>query len=554
MRKELSGGLDLRQRGHHALLALNSPQTRKLVLRVDLEGDQSSFIESLNRESLLSRFLAGGLWRPVGQATIKAQAGWTASQHRAGTNRSDDNGLARRLGAQWGSSRLPLTGLRANMQFVHEGDSRPKLASNDTRLSCQTAWTRPSDTVFVEWEQEWSSSRFYPSRDRFDQVGRQDRLYRLAHAYWTHAETKGNNAGVRRIVDAINWRADAVLSLNQNTYQMSEAGGNLLVLPGDARTARRSYSLGATTSFGPFSLIIDYRYRWVDDRFREVRRNQRAETGEVDVALTHRLGDSDSAGIHAISRVTSYTIPVTGAFYDDRDQAERVLKFFLYHRFSPELTARPEFSFQRQHQVILAAERSADNNTNDVYVLEPHLQWRPVPSVLLQQTFSIRAHYRYLDFAPPGDQSQGTLYRRAESVTDSRITQSRRTVWTIRYVYRYEDFGGLYDREGWVQAVDWDRRGHLVDGRWSWRPIKGFSVEPGIGLEYKRSYTHRREGTTVRRVADPPFWRRQILVNAQWQSLTGYNVRLTIGRRIQDTGLGTRDRDDRWELSMSKDL
>ncbi len=552
MRRDLSGGGDLRQRGHHALLTFNSPRTRALALKVDLEGDQNSFVEALNRQTLLSRVLAGGAWRAAGQATLQAQAGWTASQHRAGSLKSDDDGFARRLGAQWRTTKLPVTGLKTQMQFLHEGDSRAHLASNDTKWSWQTDWDQQFDSILVEWNEQWGSSRFYPSRDRFDQVGRQDKLYRLAHVHWDHAADA--IAGGRGIAHAVAWRVDGVLSLNQNTYHTSQSEGDLLVLPGDARTARRSYSLGATTSIGPFGFTIDYRYRWVDDRFREVRRNQSAETGEVDAALTQRLGASDSAGVHAISRVTSYTIPVSGAFYDDRDQAERVLEFFLFHRFSPELTARPEFSFQRQHQVILAAEKSADNNTNDVYVLEPHLEWRPSPSVLLQQTFSIRAHYRYLDFAPAGDQSHGTLYRRAESVTDARFTQSRRTVWTFRYVYRYEDFGGLYDREGWVQAVDWDRRSHLLDGRWSWRPLRGFSIEPGIGLEFKRSYTHRREGTSVRRVADSPFWRRQILMNAQWQSPTGYRVRVSIGRRIQDTGLGTRDLDDRWELSMSKDL
>jgi len=556
LRKELSGGTDLRQKGHHALLTARSPETHPCRLKIDLEGEQRSFVETLNRQTLWSRFLAGGLWRAPGQTTLEAQLGWTASRHRAGDNRADDGGFARRLGAKWGAIRRggPSARLKTSIQLLHEGDNRTHLPSNETKWSWQTDWAQPSDSVFLEWEEQRGDSRFYPSRDRFDQIGRQEKLYRLAHGRWSHASSGDSGKALMRIVRAVTWRADALISLDQNIYHVSQSVGGLGVVPGDVRTARRSYSLGATSSLGPFGFVIDYRYRWVEDRFREVRRDQTAETGELDAGLTHRLTPADSLGVHAIFRVTSYTIPVSGAFFDDRDQAERVVELFWRRQFAPGLVFRPEFSFQRQHQVILSAEESANNNTNDVYVLEPRVEWRPSRAITLLQTFSIRAHYRYLDFKPATDQGHGTLYRRAESATDTRLTQTRRTAWTIRYVYRYEDFGGLYDRGGWVQAVDWDRRSHLLDCRLIWRPWKTVSIEPGMGLEYKHSYNHRREGTGVRRIADKPFWRRQVLLNAQWQSRFGYNIRLSVARRVQDSGLGVRDLDNRWELGMSKDL
>jgi hypothetical protein len=471
-----------------------------------------------------------------------------------GTRKADNDGFARRLGANWDAELLQSKRLRTHVQLLNEGDSRKHLPSNETKWSWRTDWAQTVDSVFLEWNEQRGDLRFYPSRDRFDQVGQQEKLYRQAHGRWSHASSHDSAVGLKRIMRAVAWRVDATVSLNQNTYHVPRSGGGLSFVPGDVRTAHRSYNLGATTALGPFGLVVDYRYRWVEDRYREARRDQTAETGEIDAGLMHRLSDVDSLGIHAISRVTSYTIPVSGAFYDDRDQAERVLELFWRHQFASGLNFRPVFSFQRQHQLILSAEKSADNNTNDVYLLEPRMEWRPSGAVTLLQVFSIRAHYRYLDFKPASDQGRGTLYRRAEAATDARLIQNRRTSWSLRYVYRYEDFGGLYDRGGWVQAVDWDRRSHLLDSRLIWRPWTRVSVEPGIGLEYKRSYDHRREGIGVRRIAAPPFWRRQVLLSAQWRSRHGYNVRLSIGRRVQDSGLGSRDLDDRWELTMSKDL
>jgi hypothetical protein len=524
-------------------------------LKIDLEGDQSAFVETLSRQTFWSRFLAGGLWRAPGHASLEAQLGWTASKHQSGDNKADDGGFARRLGAQWGAAFLPSARLRTKAQILHEGDSRKYLPSNETKWSWQTDWVQLSDSVSLEWNEQRGDSRFYPSRDRFDLIGRQERLYRLAHGRWSHPSSPDSGKALMRIVRAVTWHVDASASLTQNTYRVSAPVGNVGVVPGDVRTARRTYDWGTAASLGPFHLAVDYSYRWVEDRFREARRDQTAETGELDAGLTHRLTRADSLGIHAISRVTSYTVPpVSGAFYDDRDQAERVVEFFWRHQFAPELIFRPEFSFQRQHQVILSEAKSADNNTNDVYILEPRIEWRPTGTIALMQTFSIRAYYRYLDFSEPSGLARGTLYRRAESVTDSRLTQTPRTTWTIRYVYRYEDFGGLYDRGGWVQAVDWDRRSHLLDGRLNWRPWKGISIEPGIGLEYKRAFNHRREGTGMRRIADKPSWRRQVVLNARWQSRSGYTIRVSAARRVQDSGLGVRDFDDRWELAMTKDL
>jgi hypothetical protein len=348
--------------------------------------------------------------------------------------------------------------------------------------------------------------------------------------------------------------AEVAAGLDRNSYTLVQGEPDGL-LPGDVRTTHRSYRFGASRCFSAFHIEFDYSYRWVEERFSESRRNQTAETGALDARLGWRLRRSDSIGVHAVFRVTSYTVPGGEAtFFDDRDQAERVVDVYWWHHFSDLFSVRPLFSYRGFRQVFISEKNSANNNTDNIYLLAPVLRWRPWPALAVTQQFAIRAHYRYNDFSRDDPDGGGTLYRRAESVTGVRITRTKKVAWDLRYTYRYEDFGGLYDRDGWVQSVDWDRRSHLIDGRLSWRPVGSITLRPGMGLEYKQSFRHRLEGEDIRRIKDDSFNRQNVSLSAEWNSNAGYLVRLLIARRVQEFGTGPRDRDDRWEFSVEKEF
>ncbi len=553
LRKQLSTGRDLRQRQFHALLTAQSPRRSPVGWKIDLDGDESSITESVDRRTLWSRFLVGGGWYPGKQAYVEAQVGGIASAHRAGAGRTDDQGLAQHLGLEWSGAGLLPAGGYLRSSLTHEGDGRVRIPAQDTRLAIGTDWAGPTDSVTTEWAEQWSNVRFFPSPDRFDVIGRQQRRNRSAQVQWRHSP-----AGRRPGFDhdrglTVGWNLDATYGLNQNLYDAALLPGQTMAfIPGDTRTVRRAYGAGTDARGGPWAFSLEYHYRWTEDRFGEVRRDQTGETGELNSTMSARVTSTDSTGVRAIFRVTSYAVPADSGFFDDRDEAERVIEAFWWHRFSPELALRPVLSFQRQRQIFLSERRSADNNTNDIYVLAPAVIWNLTRAVMLQQTFALRAHYRSFDFERKDPLGRSTLFRRAESVSDVRIAQVSAMTWTVRYTYRYEDFGGLYDRGGWVQAVDWDRRSNLIDFRLHWRPGLGLSFEPEVALEFKRSFNHRREADRIRRIQDNPFWRRQLVLQAVWVSRYGYCVRLSLAQRTQDLGLGRRDLDNRWEFSLSK--
>jgi hypothetical protein len=314
------------------------------------------------------------------------------------------------------------------------------------------------------------------------------------------------------------------------------------------------YQIESARQWNDLRLSSGYRYRWTKDRYGEARRDQTGETGEWTSSLDWRLSQSDSAGARVIFRATSYSVPGDSSFFDDRDQGERVVEVWWWRRISEVLSVRPQFSFRSFRQVFISEQLSANNNTDDVYLLAPSIRWIPGRAVEFAQQFAIRAHYRFFDYERTDPQGRGTLYRKAESISGVRVLASDHTSWHIGYVYRYEDFGGLYDREGWVQAVDWDRRSHLVDLQMSWTPTPGFSFDPGFGLEYKRSFNHRRQDESVIRIEEDLFRRHFVSLGVSWHSRQGIRLDGSLARRIQRFGVSQRDRDDRWQIALAKDF
>ena len=556
LRKELSSGLDLQQR-HHRIFLAAEPTNRTSGWTLNLDADENSIVESVDRRTLKSRVLLGGVWRHGRSASVGLQVGGIASRHRAGGRTADDQGFAERLTAAWELS-PPKGGERnhlgARARLTHEGDQRTRLSSNQTEWAWDMEWQQSDDTLALEWSEQWRDTRFYPVPDEFDRIGRQKHRYRIGRVKWSHISPQTGTSWLPPIINGVSWSIQAAAGLDRNTYALARGSDATGMLPGDVNTTHRTYEMGASRRLSHVLLDIRYRYRWSEDNFSERRRNQTAETGELDGRLLWRLTATDSVGVHSVFRVASYSVPGEASFFNDRDQGERVVEMFWRHRFSEVLSVRPVFSFRGFRQVFLSEELSANNNTDNIYLLAPAIDWTPFPTVAVSQRFGIRAHYRFFDFERSDPGGRGTLYRRAESVTGVRVGGMSGTAWELHYTYRYEDFGGLFDRDGWVQAVDWDRRSHLVGGQLHWRPSRRLAIRPALGLERKKSFNHRRLTDGVRRIEDEPFRRTNISITAEWNSRAGYAVRLVIARRVQQFGEGSRDRDDRWELTINKGM
>jgi len=554
LRKEVSSGHDLQQRNHRVYLAAE-PGLQTWGWTLNIEGEDNAIIESVDRRTLRSRVLAGGLWRRGQTASIGVQVGGIASRHRAAHELADDQGFAQRFAAKWNFNRegmeLPRR-LAAHASLTHEGDQRKDLPSHETNWSWDMTWDEASDSLALGWEEQWRDTRFYPSPDRFDRIGRQNHRYRIAQIEWTHGATPDGVGWLPLFSQNLDWRLQVGAGLDRNTYSLTQGNDATAALPGDVDTRHRSYAMGASRRWGGMQIDADYRYRWTEDNFGESRRDQTAETGELDATLRWKLTDTDSIGVQSVFRVTSYTVPGGTSFFTDRDQGERVVDMFYWHRFSPVLTVRPAFSFRGFRQIFISEELSANNNTDNIYLLAPAIEWQPIQAISIAQRIAIRAHYRFFDFERTDPSGRGTLYRKAESVTRTRVSGTADATWIIQYTYRYEDFGGLYDRDGWVQSVDWDRRSHLVDAQVIWRPARGLSIRPALGLELKKSFNHRRVGEAISRIEDEPFHRTNVSMTVEWNTRAGYLIHGAIARRAQQFGDGPRDRDDRWEIAITK--
>lgn len=545
----------MRQRNQRLSLRAR-PLAARAGWMLTVDGEESSILETIDRRTLQGRALLGRrlTWR---QLDLFAEAGVLTSQHRSVNSQTDEAGLARNVGAVWRPA-LRLAGqvfpTRTEASIAHSGDTRADLRSDQTDWRWDSEWVWPDDSLSLRWDEGWHNTRFYPSPDEFESIAQQQRRQRVLDFSWGHAGDVTNTRSLPSLMSSFAWHVNAHAGLDDNTYkQVTDlAPGSLL--PRDTRSSERGYTLGASRAVGPAQATVEYRYRWTQDRFGEQRRDQTAETGEIEGRLTWRVTAMDSVALKAIFRVTSYTAPRDSSFYEDRDQAERVIEVSWKRDFSSVFFVRPVFSFRGYRQIFISERLSANNNTDDVYLLAPEIQWLPFKAVTVFQRVAIRAHYRFNEYTRSDPEGGGTLYRRAESESRMGIRQSPRVHWNFRYLYRYEDFGGLYDRDGWVQSVDWDRRSHLIDGRVEWRPFKGLVIEPNLGLEFKRAYQHRREAGAIVRVKDEPFRRHYIAMNVHWYTSAGFLLDFSVARRVQQFGGSAKDRDDRWTINLSRYL
>jgi len=553
LRKERVSGTDLRQRNQRAVFHGGPAVARSLGWVLNLEGEENAFEESIARRTILAKAFGGLEWRPGSDATVAIEAGVVASRHTAEARHSDA-GFAERLTTHWDLARfagIADRGIRADAELNHSGDHRTDLPARETRWRWHSSWDHPGDTLLLMWSEEWADTRFYPAPDRFEQIARQESRGRAGSLVWASPPQASVARGMfdPRLI-ALRVRVEA--SSDVNSYNMT--AGSPATLPNDTRTSSRGYQIESAREWRGLRISSGYRYRWNKDRFGETRRDQTGETGEWTAGLEWRFSSSDSAGAKVIFRATSYTVPGDSSFFDDRDQGERVFEVWWQRRVSKVLSVRPQFSFRSFRQIFISEQLSANNNTDDVYLLAPTILWTPAAHTELAQQFAIRAHYRYFDYERTDPQGRGTLYRKAESISGLRFSPTFHTTCHLGYVYRYEDFGGLYDREGWVQAVDWDRRSHLVDLQLSWRPADGLSLDPSFGLEYKRSFNHRRQDGNVVRIEDDLFRRHYIAMIVAWRGHSGVDLDLRVARRVQRFGKSEKDRDDRWQLTLSKGL
>jgi hypothetical protein len=453
-------------------------------------------------------------WKQGGGVVWEERSFEPRSNSESGFAYESEFKIRPRSSLRWGQGRITgeLTSVsntpRRSIGFGYE---LPQLVIND-------------DTLAVTGWHSFARRDYFPSTD-FESTARQTSEQRR----WDLSVGKHLIAHTRLLLSAA-YRYD------RYDYEY-EGAGNDLLHQNDNLTSIFEYRLSLQKRFGQqLSLETNYLFNRTDEDFGSDQTNQLAETGQLTTRLLLTQGDRDSLELSGQIGVTSYFAPTTSAYFSDRDRSIKVAALRVVHQFSEFLTAGLDGSYRGFHTVYISGELSANNNINNVYIVNPMLVWRPFAAVRLQQNYQMHANYTYYQYEKDAVSLRNTLYRRANFVNNLSISLSPRTDLIIEYSYRYEDFGRLLWEDQWKQQVSWDRRTHRPRFGVDFHPWKGFRFYPYASYEIQSSYDHLFDADAVlgRRAKSDELSRKLIGFELLWTlSLNSY-VECKLERRVQE--------------------
>lgn len=382
-----------------------------------------------------------------------------------------------------------------------------------------------SDTLSLSGNQFFSLRKYFPSTGTFEAIARQSSEQRR----WDMAASKALPLAARLSVEAA-YRYDRY----DYEYEGADQG---FIRQNDNLTSVLEYQFGLSRAFyDRFDCQLAYLFNRTDEDFGSSLTNQLSETGQLTARMLWQATRADTVELSGQIGVTSYFAPTNSAFFADRDRAARLASFRAVHRFSDFLTGVVDGSARELHLVYISGSLSANNNINNVYILNPSLIWRPVRAVTLQQNYQMHANYIYYEFEKNAVSERNTLYRRANLVNTLAIKMSPRFDLVVEYAYRFEDFGRLIWEDQWKQQVSWDRRTHRPRLGIEYRPVRGFRFYPYASHEWQTFYDHLfdPESTLGRRVQSDELRRSLIGFELQWTMSANSYVDCRLERRVQE--------------------
>jgi len=161
---------------------------------------------------------------------------------------------------------------------------------------------------------------------------------------------------------------------------------------------------------------------------------------------------SDSLAIGtSISRL-QYDTPDSSNF-DDRDEFRFDLKITEVHTFSPVLRLQIDAMVNLYHLVYIFGERSADNNWNRIFRLEPKIHLNLLNQIYLYQFFEVMANYVDYDYEVNPEEIRSFVYRKFAAET------------ALKWPYRRQNFVNFSYR------IELEENGTLFWDKWSERPL-----------------------------------------------------------------------------------
>ncbi len=401
------------------------------------------------------------------------------------------------------------------------------------------------DSLAVDLADHYRQARYYPNTDEYETIAEQ-------HYHQGHFLTMINGT----LRDAIRWDLRTHYTWHREDYDLVNQGTDRpAILPLGLRQMSTGYRLRLSTAQSrPLGMQVLYAFGKSEDDFGSDVKDQDTETGELQLSGYARLSSADSVGAKVLWKVASFFVPPDSAFFTDRDLATTLTELSWFHTFNQSWRAGITFTYRGLQQVFLSGQWSANNNQNDIYLLEPQVRWEPLPGWKISQTYRIQANYLSYDIEKGEPQPErSTLYRRGESESLVRFSSFGRVTNELRYTFRQEDFGPLIWREKWNQQVSWDRRSHVVGVRWRVGLGYGWRVTPGASYEEKRSFNHQTVEEATVRIPGTTFVRRLLELTIQWQPGGGRDdLFVSWSRRLQRASQRPRDVADWVQLTYRR--
>lgn len=336
-----------------------------------------------------------------------------------------------------------------------------------------------SDTTSLSLSQEFGETKYFPISSDFETTARQ------------RNEQRQFDFDTRRALPStIYLRARAAYHLTSYDYEYNNLGDGFFQQSDNVRSLFE-YRLDLSRWFDRYLYLeSEYLFNRSKEDFGRQQVNQRSETGQLAVTARLLFMGSDTLEASGKVGVTSYEAPSGSEIYSDRDRSIQVASFRVAHYFTRFLRASVDGSFRGFHTIYISGSLSANNNINNIYILNPTLVWQPWSHLTIEHNYQLHADYIYYDYEKSSLAGRNTIYRRANFMNTFILNASPHTDLTFEYSYRYEDFGPIRYTDQWQQQVSWDRRTHRPKFGLDYHPNRNFRFRPYAVYEIQRYYDH----------------------------------------------------------------
>lgn len=345
-------------------------------------------------------------------------------------------------------------------------------------LSDSPTFDEKKDSIQVAYLETWSKKKFFAGEITSPQINTQKKSQRAF-----------NLCASKKIPFGV--KLDFVFDFLSNRYRYSAESDTLLqsFLTDNLASSQNMY-LGVKKMFLQKVLVESfYKYTRSEEDYTGAEKDQKMEGGEWGGELKAEVTSLDSLHLNASIGVTSFYAPPFSGQFNDRDILTILAWGEFLHVFNPYFNMRLEAGFRNFNQVYLSNRLSSNNNHNQTYLLSPTMTWQPDGKLNFKQNYSIQANYIYYDYEKASE-TKNKLFRRASSTSEIVYRYNQRVIFSLGYIYKYEDYGQLIWKDQWVQKPSWDRRTNTINLSIDYQPTKKVSFSPKCTYERGKSWDH----------------------------------------------------------------